>query len=119
MRFGSFRVSPALDFYPLQDFINLAHLLVCQGDFLHVLLNSYIRSSSGNRDDDRKAVLATVLPDPRKSNLSKRGTLPLGDLLDFVRQLDVLMENVWLEAWLDAAKVAFGNVLEAADLAGL
>lgn len=118
VRGSSFRVSSALDFYPLEDFIDLSQLRICQSDFLDVFLYTHIRGGAGNGDDGREAVLAAMLPDPCESDLSKSCTL-LGDLLDLIRQLDVLVKDSWLEAGLNTAEVSFGDVLKFANLAGL
>lgn len=119
VRGSRFRVSSALDFYPLEDFVDLGQLRICQSDFPDVFLNTYIRGGAGNGDDGREAVPAAMLPDPCESDLSKSCTLLLGDLLDLIRQLDVLVKDSWLEAGLNTAEVSFGDVLKFANLAGL
>lgn len=90
-------VPPANDWKLLQNLTERLHVVVIQLRRLHILLDPLRRSGTWDGDNGRHALCSALRKHPANGNLDWCSTLCLGNVLDGVEQLDVLVENVGLE----------------------
>lgn len=91
----------------VEDLLDLGHVLVGQRRGLAVLDNTLDPGGAGDGD----GALATY---PADGHLRGHHALALGNLLHRLDELEVLVEDVWLEARQHAAEVVLREVVELA-----
>ena len=94
----------------VEDSLKLSHVLVGQRRGLAIFDNALSLGGAGNGN----SALATY---PPYGHLRHCGALALGNLLYRLDELEVLVEDVGLEARQHAAEVVLRDVVELADLA--
>ena len=94
----------------IEDLLKLSHILVSQRRSLAVLDNALNLGGAGDRN-------RAPVTHPPNSHLRRRHALPLGDLLHRLHELEILLEDVGLEARQYAVEVAMRDVIGLANLA--
>lgn len=102
---------------PTEDFVDLGQVGVVELDLSKVLDNARRLGGARNRHDGREAGFLTLSADPCNSDLRGRDAFSLRDLFNFIHQLEVFSENIFLKAGHPPGDIAFGDVIPASDLA--
>ena len=91
----------------IEDLLDLGHVLVSQRRGLAVLDDALDLGGAGDGD----GALATH---PAYGHLGSRHALALSNLLHRIDELEVLVEDIGLEAWQHATEVVWMEVVELA-----